>query len=57
LINDISWGKIKLPEYEKVLIEDWESAIITVTKENWEYHTKNDIEEAFEINIILEKLR
>ena len=29
--NDISWGKIKLPKYEKVLIEDWKSTIITAT--------------------------
>jgi len=31
LKNDISWGKKKLPEYEKVLIEDWKSTIITAT--------------------------
>ena len=57
IINDVRRGKIKLPEYEKELIEDWGNIVITATKEDWDYYAENGTEEAFETNTILEKLR
>jgi len=57
IINDIRRDKIKLPEYEKDLVEDWGSIVITATDEDWKYYSKNGTEGAFETNTILEKLR
>jgi hypothetical protein len=50
-------GLIKLPEYEKELIEDWGSIVITATDEDWEYYSENGTEEVFETSTILEKLQ
>jgi len=56
LKNDILGGLIKLPEYEKELIEDWGSIVVSATDEDWEYYSENGMEKAFETFTILEKL-
>ena len=55
--NDILGGLIKLPEYEKELIEDWGSILVSATDEDWEYYSENGMEGAFETSTILEKLQ
>ena len=57
IINDIRRGKIKLPEYEKELIEDWGSVVVSLTDEDWDDYTEDGIEGAFETYTILERIR
>ena len=56
IVNDVRFGKIKLPEYEKELIEDWGSIVITATKEDWDYYTEKGMEEPLQVSTLLEKL-
>lgn len=55
IISDVRRGKIKLPEYEKELIEDWGSEVTTFTEKDWvefEWGT-----EPFDTYKILERIR
>jgi integrase len=57
IINDVRRGKIKLPEYEKELIEDWGSIVTTATDEDWDDYDEDGFGEPFETYTILEKIR